>query len=110
MLAGVVIKAPEAVSYSIDNFDAFTGLSGLCRPYSLGCIAASSLAFLSLVACFFVMPETHPRFRKHSAAYQLLGRGSSAEEDGHDESSSTEQGRLLFRSACDHICMYSLLL
>ncbi|KAK9841098.1 hypothetical protein WJX84_008471 [Apatococcus fuscideae] len=55
----------------------FCGPHGLfqLRPYALGCIMASSLATMSFMACLFVLPETHPRYRKPAAAYKPLGSG-----------------------------------
>lgn len=44
---------------------------------------ASSLATMSFLACLFVLPETHPRYRKPAAAYQPLG--SSLPDIAEDE-------------------------
>ena len=68
-----------------------------CRPYALGCIAASSLATMSFLACLFVLPETHPRYRKPAAAYQPLDSDSldTAEDEQYPPG---DQGVILFPS------------
>ena len=92
------LSAPPCLIYNLDLFAMDEALRPrdplCCRPYALACIAASSLATLSLVACTLLLSETRPQggpARSSDAGATAQGSSSQRPAKGQEH----DRGRSL---------------